>query len=353
MPAELRFPKPTGRADSGEQAYAYTKACGIIGKSLVGKRISALAKLNSLSELDRLVFPDAWRDLPVREMLIDLERRILRRTVGHILAVLASYSSPPELLVCQLRSCEYADLKSCLHHIAAGKKNPPPFSDIGVFRTLRFEAYPDLAAMIAGTEFGFLSAEDIAAVKSPNFDLTPLEVKLDLHYYTMLVRSLCRLSASDRPAAERIVAEEISLRNCAWALRLRTYFGKTPEQVEGYLMDLTVSKHSTISLAAEARQSLQFSLDAPAEWKRWRWKALLNPAAEDWAADPRYFQNAASRYIYSQCMRSFRRMPFSPSSIFCYIKLKQFEEDLLTSLTEGLGLGMAGGDVFDLLEAPQ
>jgi vacuolar-type H+-ATPase subunit C/Vma6 len=45
-------------------------------------------------------------------------------------------------------------------------------------------------------------------------------------------------------------------------------------------------------------------------------------------------------------------MPFSINSIFCYIKLKQFEEDLLTSITEGLGLGMAGKDVFNLLEVP-
>jgi vacuolar-type H+-ATPase subunit C/Vma6 len=351
MPAALRIPKPRGHADSGEQAYAYAKACGIIGKSMVGKRISALAKLNSLSELDRLIFPDTYHELPVREMLVDLERRILRRTVEHILVILASYSSPPELLVRQLRSCEYADLKTCLHHIAAGKKKPPPLSDIGAFRTVRFEAYPDLAAMIAGTEFTFISADDIAAIQSPNFDITPLEVKLDLHYYTMLIKSLRRLPASGRPVVERILAEEISLRNCAWALRLRTYFNKKPNEVESYLMDLTINKSSEASLAQEALRSLNFPLDSPAEWKKWRWKALMNPQTENWAADPRHFQNAASRYIYNQCIKSFRNLPFSVSSIFCYIKLKQFEEDLLTSITEGLGLGMTGGDVFDLLEA--
>jgi len=360
MAAALRVPKTEGGrpkggyADSGEQAYAYAKACGIIGKSLVGKRIPALAKLTALSELDRLIFPDAFRELPAREMLLELERKILRRTVAHIRAVLVSYANPPELLVRQLRSCEYADLKTCLHHIAAGKKTPPPLSDIGAFGTVRFEAYPDIAAMIAGTEFeSILTEEDIATVKSPDFDLTPLEVKFDLHYYAALVKSLRRLPASDRPIAERIIADEISLRNCAWALRLRTYFRKTPEQAETYLMDLTINKNSKVSLAAEARDSLRFALDSPSDWKKWRWKALLNPKTEDWTADPRYFQNAASRHIYGQCMRFFRHNPFSVSSIFCYIKLKQFEEDLLTSVTEGLGLGMAGKDVFDLLEVSQ
>ncbi|MCL2128004.1 MAG: V-type ATPase subunit, partial [Treponema sp.] len=109
-----------------------------------------------------------------------------------------------------------------------------------------------------------------------------------------------------------------------------------------------------ISLAAEALQSLQFPLDSRPAWKNWRWERFLNPQGADemWAADPRHFQNAASRYIYSLSMRCFRQAPFSISSSYCYIKLKQFEEDLLTSVTEGLALQMTGKDVFDLTGAP-
>ena len=40
----------------------------------------------------------------------------------------------------------------------------------------------------------------------------------------------------------------------------------------------------------------------------------------------------------------------APDAAACFIKLKQFEEDLLTSVAEGLGLGMSGRDVFSLLE---
>jgi hypothetical protein len=41
------------------------------------------------------------------------------------------------------------------------------------------------------------------------------------------------------------------------------------------------------------------------------------------------------------------------SSIYCFINLKHFEEDLLTSTAEGMGLGMTGADIFKLLEVPQ
>ncbi|MDR2923504.1 MAG: V-type ATPase subunit [Treponema sp.] len=368
MPA---FPKRS-KVDAGERAYAYAKACGIIGKSFVGKRISALGKLNALNEFGRLVFPEAAYELPGRELLVELERRLLQRTIRHILAVIDSYSNPPELLVRQLRSCEYADLKTCLRHIAADKPIPATLCDIGKYGTVRFKAYPDLKAMIGGTEFEFILSKDL---KAANFDINSLEAEIDLQYYTLLMKSLQRLPAEDRLFAQRILAEEISLRNCVWALRLRTYFEKTSEETEKYLMNLEIpecppaeipgdinSRFSSqrdadsgrISLAQEAFESLYFPLDARSAWKGWRWESLLNPeeGREAWTANPRFFQNAASRYIYRLSMRCFRRLPFSVNAEFCYIKLKHFEEDLLTSVAEGLGLGMGGNDVFNLLEVP-
>jgi len=68
-----------------------------------------------------------------------------------------------------------------------------------------------------------------------------------------------------------------------------------------------------------------------------------------WRADPRHFQNAASRYLYRLARRFFHLHPFSLDFIFCYIKLKQFEEDFLTSDAEGLGMGMSGKDIVSML----
>ena len=364
--------------DAGERAYAYTRACGIIGKSFVGRRISPLAGLRSLSEFDRMVFPEVNRELPGRELLLDIEGRIIRRTVRQILAVIDSYEKPPELLIRQLRSYEYSDLKTCLNHLSGGIKTPPAVSDIGRFKTLRFDAYPDLEAMLGGTEFEFILSSDtldLKKLRSGGFDTTAVEAELDLRYYTLLLRSLRRLSAADRVFAGRILAEEISLRNCVWALRLRTYFKKTAEETASRLMNLktrygraaipgsihtrTKMTHNgagaggEISLAAEALESLELPLDSRGAWQGWRWERFLNPHREGevWTAAPRFFQNAASEYLYRLSYQCFRRVPFSASASFCYIKLKQFEEDLLTSVVEGLGLGMPGNDVIELLGA--
>ena len=334
---------------AGEWAFAYAKACGIIGKSFLGERSSALEKLGSLQELDRLVFPNASREMIVRELLADIEGRILDRTVQHIRSVINSFSVPPELLVLQLRSCEYADLKSCLYHLATRKAAPPVFNNLGRFRTVRFALYPHLSRMLVGTEFAFILEKYPKAIMPA--DITAIEIALDRQYYTLLVKSIGCLSSADSINAKLIISEEICLRNCIWALRLRSYFNKSEDETAECLMGLSMPNER--SLAAQARKSLRFPLDSRQSWNGWRWEQFLNPqnAGQHWTVDPRYFQNAASRYLYRLSRRYFRAMPLSLSSIFCFIKLKQYEENILISVAEGLGLGMTGKDVFAMLEA--
>ena len=334
--------------------YAYAKACGIIGKSFIGKRISSLSALRSLSELDRLVFPEHHRDLPARELLSDIEDRIIGRTVRQIMTITGSYENPPEIIVRMLRSYEYSDLKICIQHIASGKKEPPLFCDIGRFRTVNFDAFPDMNAMLKNTEFAFLLSQDLKNLKTGT-DVAPIETRIDTHFYNSLIDCLISLSPEDREITQRILEDEISLRNCTWALRLRTYYHKIAGETVKNLMDIKLrdqKEGKKSSLAAEAVESLGFSLDSRPAWKGWKWENLLNPeeASVHWAADPRFFQNAASGYLYRLASRNFHRVPMSVSSVFCFIKLKQFEEDLLTSIAEGLALGIDSANVFRLLE---
>ena len=331
--------------------YVYAKACGIIGKSFVGKKISSLAGLRSLSELDRLIFADHHGDLPAKELLADIEGRIIGRTVRQIMAVAGSYTEPPEIIARMIRSYEYGDLKICVQHIASGEKKPPRFCDIGRFRTVNFDAFPDMNAMLKSTEFKFLLPHDLKGLKK-GFDTAPVETKIDSLFYSSLVESLNSLSSEDREITQRILADEISLRNCTWALRLRTYYRKMAGEALKHLMDIRLQGEKNVSLAAEAEQSLSFPLDSRPSWQGWKWEKLLNSeqASVHWAADPRHFQNAASGYLYRLAMRCFHRVPLSVSSVFCFIKIKQFEEDLLTSIAEGLALGIDSASVFRLLE---
>jgi vacuolar-type H+-ATPase subunit C/Vma6 len=354
----------------GERAYVYAKVCGIVGKSLVGKRVPSLAKVDRLSALDRFIFPQGSRELPERELLPDLERRITGRAVSQILSIVSSYAKPPELLLRLLRTWEYTDLKSSLNALMSGESSFPSWTDLGSFGTVDFVAYPDLAAMLKGTEFQFLLDREMNLVKGGG--AVKAQTELDKHYYRSLWQALGKLSPKDRAVSERILGEEISLRNCIWALRLRTYYGMSSEEVSEYLMDifpLKTGKRRAVparssraslrgkqvrqdSLAADARSSLDFGLDNRPVWAGWPREHFLNPdiPGRQWIANPRFFQNAAGDYLYKLALRSFRRQPFSIDTAFCFIRLKQYEEDLLTSVAEGLGLGMSSQDVFAMLE---
>jgi vacuolar-type H+-ATPase subunit C/Vma6 len=339
--------------DSG---YAYAKASWLVGKSWPGRRVSALTSLRTLTELDRLIFPDNYRELPGRELLPSLEKRIIARAARQILSVVNSYSNPPKLLIRMLKGYEYGDLKECLAHIAGGRNDLPAISDIGRFKSIRFDAFPDVGAMIKRTEFESLLSGYVNTIK-PGMDLTEIDAKLDFRFYQSLIESLSQLDSEDRETAVRIIADEISLRSCFWALRLRTYYNKSGAEIKKYLYDFKLPgflKQIKSSLSHEAKLSLDFSLDSRENWRGWKWEKFLNQdeASVHWAADPRYFQNAASRYIYHLSYHGFHSSPMSVSAIFCFIKLKQFDEDLLTSVAEGLALGIESGAVFKLLALP-
>jgi vacuolar-type H+-ATPase subunit C/Vma6 len=344
---------------SGERAYAFAKACGIIGKSFVGKGILRLGSVGRLTELDRLVFPQGTQDLPERELLIDLERRIIGRAVKQISALVMSFKNPPELLLRLIRTYEYGDIKSAISAITGGKSKKPEFTDLGPLGTVNFKAYPDLAAMVKNTEFSFLLDEHTQTDK----DDILVQTKLDRQYYTLLWNSLFSLPGKDRSAIKKILAEEISLRNISWVLRLRTYYRMSQEEIRNILVPSGVGKkhpsQNNISkvptggaLADDAEVSLNTALDSRSDWENWSRVEFLNPekSGESWNVDPRYFQNAASQYLYRLAWHHFRRNPFSIDTVSCFIKLKQFEEDLLTSVAEGLGLGLSAKDVFAMLE---
>jgi vacuolar-type H+-ATPase subunit C/Vma6 len=328
----------------------YAKACGIVGKSFVGKRIPSLVRVDRLSALDRLVFPQGGRELPERELLPDLERRITGRAIGQILAIVSSFSKPPELLLRLLRTWEYADLKSSLNALVSGESSFPSWTDLRAFGTVNFAAYPDLPAMLRGTEFEFLLDKEMNLVQGG--DAIKAQTALDKQYYLLLWQAMKRLPKNDRVAAERILGEEISLRNCIWVLRLRTYYRMSGDEVAEHLMDMDSAKTGkrAVSLAADARAMLDLPLDTRSAWALWRREQFLNPDVPGWTADPRYFQNAVAEHLYHLALHVFRRKPFSIDTAFCFIRLKQYEEDLLTSVAEGLGLGMTSQDVFALLE---
>ncbi len=326
--------------DAGEIAFAWAKASGIVGKTFLGPRGATLLSVSRLSELDRLLFPDSPADLPERELSVVLERRIAERAVSRTLRIVSAFSSPPSAVKRLVSAFEYEAFSRLLAASVSGERNPPLVPDLGPYRTLRSEAYPDLAGMTEGTEFAW-AAEAIAGGTT----LLDVETELDRRYYAALWNDVAALPSGESQAFQRLLAEEISLKNIVCALRLRVYYGMVGDELRRRLIDVPAYGGS---LADEALATESYALDRFEDWKKWKRRYLLGDAAvgDSWGIDPRIVQNAAAGRLYRLARSLFRANPCSLGAIACFARLVLFEEDLLTSVAEGLALGIVPKDAI-------
>ncbi|MDR3301750.1 MAG: V-type ATPase subunit [Spirochaetaceae bacterium] len=334
---------------AGERAFVYAKSCGIIGKSFIEKRMSRLSAISSPHELENIVFPAEKND---KDDLDSLETKLIKRSIDAVRSVVGAFRSPPEILIILLRTYEYNDLKKALQAICAGQATAPLWTDLREFSTVHFEAYPDLKAMLKGTEFSknlFLLKEGgVEFGKNQHGDR--LSALLDRHYYMRLIAALSRVPKNDVLGARRLFSEEISLLNCALALRLRSYYGMNEAEIRAHLIGGKLQKGGA-ALDRDACSSLSMGLDHLADWQDWRRKAFLNTegGGKYWKCSPRHFQNAASFYLYNIARRNLRCRPFSLDTACCFIRLKQFEEQLLTGIAEGAKLSIDAGEALKTL----
>jgi vacuolar-type H+-ATPase subunit C/Vma6 len=202
--------------------------------------------------------------------------------------------------------------------------------------------------MLEKSEFGFLLERNLQFGFLS--DLTPIFDELDFSYYTKLWESLTQEKASDVKSIKKILAEEISLSNCSRALRLRTYYNYQPGESRPYLIDIKTQKYGRTT-AADALDCLTLELDNRADWLDWRRRKFLPrevPGAF-WKADPRYFQSAAAVHLFNMARLRFRSNPFALDTLALFIKLKQFEEQILCAISEATRLGMKGADVLSMM----
>jgi vacuolar-type H+-ATPase subunit C/Vma6 len=325
------------------RAFAYAKATGIIARSFVESRLSRLSAVSSLRDFTALVLE---RELSAEAGTGGLERALAEKALKEILSVVNSFQNAPELLVRLIKSYEYADLKNALSALDKGEA-APAVCDLGRFSSIRFSAYPDLRRMLRGTEYAFLLNGNGRNKMDGERERVVL---LDTHYWTALVDAARRLNRAELPRFRHILAEEIALMNCSWALRLRSYYGMDAETIRAALIGGKLEK-SGPPLDRDALSSLERPLDHREDWQDWRRAAFLNPETPGtyWKCEPRFFQNAASVYLYHLTRRAFRRHPFSLDTAACFIRLKQFEEQLLCGVAEGLKLSLRADSVFTIM----
>jgi hypothetical protein len=271
----------------------------MIAKSFVEDRVSRLSAVSSIEALDDLVFGV----VNSVENIDDIEKRLAQHEHEAIAKILKCFSRLPALLSLLAESDSPAQNPS-------GEKNVPSSETL-----------------------------DIAEITRQNNV-----------YYTVLWHELEKVPFSDRKLITRIIADEIRLKNAVWALRLRVYYNMPSETIKSFLTAIKPGANR-LPLHSDALKSLERDIEEESQWHNWRfWKYANKPVAgQFWKIDPRHFQNQASLYLYHRARKSLRKSPFTLDTACCFIKLKQFEKEIRTSVAEAVRLGLTGGDALEPL----
>ena len=305
----------------GARAYLYAKACGMIARSFVESRLNRLSAVSGMAAFEDLVFGGSVSGeagAATAETVIEaIEKRLGEREQEAVTKIVKSFSH----------------------------SKPPPF--------LQMLVESDRLTQTAGDA---VTADDSASDAATGTDEEggPSQMRgiarQNSAYYTALWHELEKTPLSDRRLITNIIAEEIRLKNAVWALRLRVYYHLPPEQIKPFLIMLKPEKNKP-ALYADALKSLEPDIEEEAQWHSWRfWKYVNRPVSgQYWKIDPRFFQTQTALCLYHLARKALRRSPLTLDTACCFVKLKQFEKEVLTSVAEAVRLGLTGADALEIL----
>lgn len=319
---------------SGAAAFVYAKASGMLARSFIGERTAKLFEPKSLSELWTLVFDDEVPVVPEIMLARQLELKARQKFISDFSMLLGCFTHPEPVALVLLRFYDYCNLKDILHAARNGKTSLPELADIGSFSMLNYKAYPDIKAVTEGSPLSWV--EEVPSVSAQK----DLDFMMDRHYIKSLWDAVEKVPVLERQPVKKLIQEEISLKNCIWAIRLKLYYEMGAEEIKKILVSEGKEPSLDDKLSGEAVRILDFSPDSYDDWADWRYADLLNPfdVSEVWTADPRWIEQKARVYLNKKALKQFHLHPFQADVLVSWFKIKQYELDCIRTAAEALRL---------------
>jgi vacuolar-type H+-ATPase subunit C/Vma6 len=235
-----------------------------------------------------------------------------------------------------LREYEYRNLLTLLREKFSDVQNIRLW-DIGKYGRLPSDVERDFPRSLTKTPFEkYIARMD----KMPLFEL---EFEIDKQYYEELNACVNILPKNERDMVRPLLETEILLQNLLWALRLRFYFKMSFDEVEKLLFPLGFA-----AVRNQVRLLFELPLDAPKEWNRLRCGDIFT-AERDGVIDPEAIEGRAIHYLYKKNRRYFYMFPFTLASVYAFFRIKTYEARLITSISEGIRMGMSAGELAELI----
>ncbi|MGD0611352.1 MAG: V-type ATPase subunit [Anaerolineales bacterium] len=159
--------------------------------------------------------------------------------------------------------------------------------------------------------------------------LFPLEVALDLNYWSEIWNDLNRLPRQDREPALRTVGSLLDVNNLMWAIRYKIYYHLSEEELINYTLPFGYRLRDADIRAVAAGNDIAGVI------------LRIYPNLPDISAlllDPRKglpeLEIQLLRHVMEQCRKAFIGYPFHIGIPLAYLVLKKMEIQALTALIE-------------------
>jgi V/A-type H+-transporting ATPase subunit C len=274
------------------------------------------------------------RDLTPRRAAFQLRER-LANAYSSIIGIVPEQTRP--LLIQLYRFFEVSNLKAVLRGIVKGESWNVvkyllfPFGPRTVIPAEEMMATGNIAPaveLLRGTPY----YETLSyAMKRYNAEqsLFPLEVTLDLNYWRDLWKNVKQLSSLDKTQASRIIGTMLDITNLMWAIRYRTYYRLSEEEVINYTLPFGYHVHDEdirgIAAGADIAQIVQRVYPNLTQIE-----SLIAQSGEGLSQ----LELQLQRRVYDQCQAAFVGDPFHIGIPLAYLLLSDLEIQDLVVLIE-------------------
>lgn len=328
--------------DTGASCYVYAKASGMLSKSYIGSNATNLVNVNSLQDLWTLLFDEELPQVPQTILAQKLERRAAKKFIDEYKLLLSNYSKPDEILVTLLQWFDYENIKTAVAELAANNDSKIDFDIIKPYNILNYEKWPDLKAMVLGTEFEW--CDKVPELSEVNI----FSNSVDSHFITKAWHALDKLPHEEKQIAKKVIAERYSLMNITWAMRLKLFYKMQGEEIKEHLIYIDGEKNDSDLFASDAIKILDYNVESYDDWAKWKYSKFINPKDEStfWKLDPVYFEKQTSKNFLISMKKEFHKNPFTSMVMISWFFIKRGELNNIKTVTESLRFGIDKNDML-------
>lgn len=320
---------------SAASSYTWAKASGMLTKTFAGDNARKLFHVQNLSQLWEIVFGGEVPVLPETVLANKIEYKAVEKFVKQYTHLLQNYSHPDEFLVELLRRYEIENLKVIAASLSQNERKCPHIVDIGQYKVLHYEKWPDLHALTRGTQFAWY--HDAQSV----IERQQLDYHLDLQEIKTLWLLVNEVKDETRQVLVDYFRELYTIKNMLWALRLKVYYKFDDITITSNLFYTGDEPLHSDEICHEAFNILEKDIENYNDWRGWKYEKFLNKHTEGevWAVDPMILEQNLRHWESNLTRKLFHKYPQTDVTMVMFFKIKQQELDAIRAATEWLRLG--------------